>query len=79
MAVAPLTRSRKLGWLLRSAVPVSLLLSATLAITTDIVEQAVDKAAIRYDRDGDQHYDVTSAFIKSISQPTHLPEASFEL
>ena len=35
-------------------------------ITTDIVEQAVDKAAIRYDRDGDQHYDVISAFIKSI-------------
>ena len=36
------------------------------SITTDIVEQAVDKAAIRYDRDGDQHYDVISAFIKSI-------------
>ena len=35
-------------------------------ITTDIVEQAVDKAASRYDRDGDQHYDVISAFIKSI-------------
>ena len=35
-------------------------------ITTDIVEQAVDKAAIRYDRDGDQHYDVISAFIKSV-------------
>ncbi len=30
------------------------------------VEQAVDKAALRYDRDGDQHYDVISAFIKSI-------------
>ncbi len=38
---------------------------ATL-INTGIVEQAVDKAAIRYDRDGDQHYDVISAFIKSI-------------
>jgi putative ATPase len=38
----------------------------TGTITTDIVEQAVDKAAIRYDRDGDQHYDVISAFIKSI-------------
>ena len=35
-------------------------------ITPEIVEQAVDKAAIRYDRDGDQHYDVISAFIKSI-------------
>jgi putative ATPase len=30
------------------------------------VEAAVDKAAVRYDRDGDQHYDVISAFIKSI-------------
>lgn len=30
------------------------------------VEVAVDRAAVRYDRDGDQHYDVISAFIKSI-------------
>ncbi|MFT4126608.1 MAG: replication-associated recombination protein A [Gordonia sp. (in: high G+C Gram-positive bacteria)] len=30
------------------------------------VEAAIDLAAVRYDRDGDQHYDVTSAFIKSI-------------
>ena len=30
------------------------------------IEQAVDVAAIRYDRDGDAHYDVTSAFIKSM-------------
>lgn len=30
------------------------------------VERAVDRAAVRYDRQGDQHYDVTSAFIKSI-------------
>jgi putative ATPase len=30
------------------------------------VEAAVDRAAARYDRDGDQHYDVISAFIKSI-------------
>ena len=35
-------------------------------ITADIVEQAVDRAAIRYDRAGDQHYDVISAFIKSV-------------
>jgi putative ATPase len=35
-------------------------------ITLDLLEQAVDRAAVRYDRDGDQHYDVTSAFIKSI-------------
>ncbi|GAA4739995.1 replication-associated recombination protein A [Gordonia alkaliphila] len=30
------------------------------------VEAAVDRAAVRYDRDGDQHYDVISGFIKSI-------------
>ncbi|RBM23994.1 replication-associated recombination protein A [Streptomyces sp. PT12] len=30
------------------------------------LEEAVDRAAVRYDRDGDQHYDVASAFIKSI-------------
>ena len=36
------------------------------AITTDIIETAIDRALLRYDRDGDQHYDVISAFIKSI-------------
>jgi putative ATPase len=35
-------------------------------VGADDVARAVDKAAVRYDRDGDQHYDVTSAFIKSI-------------
>lgn len=35
-------------------------------ISPKAVELAVDKAAVRYDRDGDQHYDVISAFIKSI-------------
>lgn len=30
------------------------------------VERAIDVAAVRYDRDGDQHYDVISAFIKSM-------------
>ncbi len=30
------------------------------------LERAVDRAAVRYDRDGDQHYDVASAFIKSM-------------
>jgi putative ATPase len=31
-----------------------------------IAEAALDKAALRYDRDGDAHYDVVSAFIKSM-------------
>ncbi|OYO24299.1 AAA family ATPase [Enemella dayhoffiae] len=35
-------------------------------ITLEAVERAVDRAAVRYDRDGDQHYDVISAFIKSM-------------
>jgi putative ATPase len=36
------------------------------SISTATVEQSLDQAAVRYDRDGDQHYDVISAFIKSI-------------
>lgn len=36
------------------------------AITADDVAQAVDRALLRYDRQGDEHYDVISAFIKSI-------------
>ncbi|MDN3443938.1 replication-associated recombination protein A [Microbacterium sp. APC 3901] len=36
------------------------------AATADDVAQAVDKALLRYDRQGDEHYDVISAFIKSI-------------
>ncbi|HEY2299267.1 MAG TPA: replication-associated recombination protein A [Jatrophihabitans sp.] len=36
------------------------------AIDLATLEKAVDTAAVRYDRDGDQHYDVISAFIKSI-------------
>jgi putative ATPase len=35
-------------------------------ITVETIEQSLDKATVRYDRDGDQHYDVISAFIKSI-------------
>jgi putative ATPase len=35
-------------------------------VTVEVIEQSLDKAAVRYDRDGDQHYDVISAFIKSV-------------
>jgi putative ATPase len=35
-------------------------------ITAEHVAQAVDRALLRYDRQGDEHYDVISAFIKSI-------------
>ncbi|HWL02770.1 MAG TPA: replication-associated recombination protein A [Microbacteriaceae bacterium] len=35
-------------------------------VTAEIVATAVDRALLRYDRQGDEHYDVISAFIKSI-------------
>lgn len=35
-------------------------------ITLETVRENVNRAVVRYDRDGDQHYDVVSAFIKSI-------------
>ena len=40
--------------------------NGTETIDLSTAETAVDQAAVRYDRQGDQHYDVTSAFIKSI-------------
>ena len=44
----------------------SALAAGAAVIDLPTLEQAVDTAAVRYDRDGDQHYDVISAFIKSI-------------
>ncbi|MDO9381175.1 MAG: replication-associated recombination protein A [Nocardioidaceae bacterium] len=38
----------------------------TTEIDVETASLAVDRAAVRYDRQGDQHYDVTSALIKSI-------------
>jgi putative ATPase len=35
-------------------------------VDVETLATAVDKAAVRYDRDGDQHYDVASALIKSV-------------
>jgi putative ATPase len=40
--------------------------AADEAVTVETVERSMDEAAVRYDRDGDQHYDVISAFIKSV-------------
>ncbi len=40
--------------------------SGPVVLDLATVEASVDKAAVRYDRAGDQHYDVISAFIKSI-------------
>ncbi|MEV8268240.1 replication-associated recombination protein A [Microbacterium sp. NPDC076911] len=39
---------------------------STPVITAEHVSLAVDRALLRYDRQGDEHYDVISAFIKSI-------------
>lgn len=35
-------------------------------ITLSVAEQCIQRRAIRYDKDGDNHYDVISAFIKSM-------------
>ena len=35
-------------------------------ITVEVVSQSIDQAAVRYDKNADQHYDVISAFIKSM-------------
>lgn len=40
--------------------------AAPVRITLARATEAVDRAAIRYDRSGDQHYDVVSSFIKSM-------------
>jgi putative ATPase len=37
-----------------------------IEITDEIVHQNVQQSFIRYDKDGEQHYDIISAFIKSI-------------
>ena len=40
--------------------------SGVSRIEAEHVAQAVDRAPVRYDQAGDQHYDVISAFIKSV-------------
>lgn len=40
--------------------------AAPVTITVEDAEQAMDHAVVRYDKGGDQHYDVASAFIKSM-------------
>ncbi len=39
---------------------------STAVVTPEHVAEAMNSAQVRYDRDGDQHYDVISAFIKSV-------------
>lgn len=40
--------------------------SGVKKVTLDTVEQLVQKSAIRYDKDGDEHYDLVSAYQKSM-------------
>ncbi len=40
--------------------------AGSVVIDLAALEASVDKAAVKYDKDGDQHYDVISAFIKSV-------------
>lgn len=40
--------------------------NSIVTITEEHVSMAMDRAIVRYDANGDQHYDVISAFIKSI-------------
>ncbi|WP_206446800.1 replication-associated recombination protein A [Agrococcus sp. KRD186] len=39
---------------------------APATVTAEALASAVDRALLRYDRQGDEHYDVISAFIKSV-------------
>ncbi len=55
---------RALTYLEEAAASAEALSEETL--TREILASAVDRATLRYDRDGDQHYDVISAFIKSV-------------
>ena len=38
----------------------------TLVLTSGLVEEAAQRRALRYDKAGEEHYNVTSAFIKSL-------------
>ena len=39
---------------------------AKAVVTGDVVAESVNRALLRYDKNGDEHYDVISAFIKSL-------------
>ncbi|MBL3698082.1 replication-associated recombination protein A [Leucobacter luti] len=51
---------------LEAAASSAVALGESQRVTPEIVATAVNRALLRYDRNGDQHYDVTSAFIKSM-------------
>ncbi|PZQ91533.1 MAG: AAA family ATPase [Leifsonia xyli] len=49
-----------------AAAPGAAVEGETPTVTAEIVAATVDRALLRYDRQGDEHYDVISAFIKSV-------------
>jgi len=51
-----------------SALEVAVLSShqTPVPLTVELIEESVQRKAIRYDRDGDSHYDIISALIKSV-------------
>src|SRR5690606_24483946 len=57
---------RALTALEASAIAATALEGEGATVTPEIVSGAVDRALLRYDRQGDEHYDVISAFIKSV-------------
>ena len=68
LAPSPLTRTRWSTWSLTylEAAAGAAQAKGRTVVDLSTAETAVDQAAVRYDRQGDQHYDVTSAFIKSV-------------
>lgn len=40
--------------------------NGTINITVDIIEECIQKKYMKYDKNGDEHYDTVSAFIKSM-------------
>lgn len=38
----------------------------TILITLDVIEECIQKRTVKYDKNGDNHYDTVSAFIKSM-------------
>ena len=63
-AISALSRPKKATKASKSAAKTAT--APAVAIELKDIEASADRALLRYDKDGDQHYDVISAFIKSV-------------
>ena len=63
-AISALSRPKKPSKATKSSVKEAGQLAVAIELAD--IEAAADRALIRYDKDGDQHYDIISAFIKSV-------------